>query len=60
MGIEVLFVISEVILIVRSRRDPPAPYVTEMKSGFIEASEEIASQSLDSPASSFGGKNSKE
>jgi hypothetical protein len=49
-----------VIATVRSRVVPPAPYVTETKVGDKGSSSEIDRQSTSSPASSLGGKNSKE
>ena len=45
---------------VRSRVEPPAPYVTETKLGFKGSSSRIAVHSARSPSSVFGGKNSKE
>src|SRR6516165_11717412 len=45
---------------VRSRVEPPAPYVTETKLGCSGASRVIDSQSVRSISSVFGGKNSKE
>lgn len=46
--------------IVLSLVDPPAPYVTDTKSGASGASSDKASHNLCSPASSLGGKNSSE
>ncbi len=45
---------------VRSRDDPPAPYVTETKVGASASTRRIASQRVCSPLSVFGGKNSNE
>lgn len=53
-------VISPVTFTVRSRALPPAPYVTDTKSGSISESEVSALQSFSSPSLSRGGKNSKE
>jgi hypothetical protein len=46
--------------IVRSRLDPPAPYVTDTKAGSSTRSASIVSMSFATPASVFGGKNSNE
>jgi hypothetical protein len=56
----VRLVISRVIRIVRSRVLPPAPYVTDTKSGFNGTNASREAQSRSSPARSFGGKNSTE
>ena len=53
-------VISVVHLIVRSREDPPAPYVTETKSGAASLRAATAFHKRVSPTSSLGGKNSTE
>ncbi len=45
---------------VRSRVEPPAPYVTETNVGCSVSSSRSAVQSWRSPASSLGGKNSNE
>ena len=45
---------------VRSRVDPPAPYVTETKSGCSEDRVRNVPRRVASPSSVFGGKNSKE
>src|SRR3954468_1185311 len=45
---------------VRSRVEPPAPYVTDTKVGCRPSSSRIACQRLRSPSSVFGGKNSNE
>ena len=52
--------IRSVIRIVRSRVDPPAPYVTDTNVGRSGSSSLMARQSWASPSSSFGGKNSNE
>jgi hypothetical protein len=52
--------IRSVIAIVRSRVEPPAPYVTETKSGRSGSSWRIAVHSWRSPSSVLAGKNSKE
>jgi hypothetical protein len=52
--------IRAVIAAVRSRVEPPAPYVTDTKPGFNGSSSRIDCHSTRSPAASFGGKNSKE
>ncbi len=51
--------IRSVTRTVRSWLEPPAPYVTETKSGRADSRRRMASQSAASLASSFGGKNSK-
>src|SRR5689334_15052649 len=58
--IEVSTAILRVIPMVRSRVVPPAPYVTDTKVGLSCSSERSASHSPTVPASSLGGKNSKE
>ena len=45
---------------VRARVEPPAPYVTVTKSGRAASNCSAAFRSVARPASSFGGKNSKE
>ena len=45
---------------VRSRVDPPAPYVTETKLGSSGSSSRIACQRSRSPSSVAGGKNSND
>ena len=45
---------------VRSRVDPPAPYVTEMKLGARDSKLVIVLHRRSSPSESLGGKNSKE
>ena len=59
-SIEVSRAIRPVIATVRSRVVPPAPYVTETKVGFSGSSSLMERHSTSSPASSLGGKNSKE
>src|SRR3954451_10267366 len=49
-----------VMCTVRSRVEPPAPYVTETNVGCSPSSSRIACQRLRSPSSVFGGKNSNE
>jgi hypothetical protein len=44
---------------VRSRVEPPAPYVTEKNSGFNCASCFAVCASFSAPSTVFGGKNSK-
>jgi hypothetical protein len=58
--IEVSWAIRSVIATVRSRVEPPAPYVTDTNVGFSASSSRSAFQSWRSPSRSFGGKNSKE
>jgi hypothetical protein len=58
--IPVRCVISRAIRMERSRVEPPAPYVTETKSGAIDLSPSMAAHSRSSPSTSFGGKNSNE
>ncbi len=52
--------ISRVISIVRSRVEPPAPYVTDTNAGPSSRSSDRVPRSLSMPSSSFGGKNSNE
>src|SRR5262245_61554149 len=52
--------IRSVTRTVRSRVEPPAPYVTETKAGCKGSSSRIAVHSRRSASSSFGGKNSNE
>src|SRR5512135_491710 len=60
-GVSVVSVaMRSVTRIVRSRVDPPAPYVTDTNVGRSASSSRIASQSWRSPSSVLGGKNSKE
>ena len=49
----------DIVACVRSRVDPPAPYVTETKSGASGSSLRIAFHSDASIAAVLGGKNSK-
>src|ERR1700730_6023423 len=56
----VSFTIRATVAWVRSRVEPPAPYVTETKLGPSGASRLISSQRVASIASLAGGKNSKE
>src|SRR5687767_5878125 len=49
-----------VVRIVRSRLEPPAPYVTDTNAGSSGSRRRMARHSSASPASSFGGKNSTE
>ncbi len=51
---------SAVMCTVRSRVVPPAPYVTDTNVGCSGSSSRSAVHSWRSPASSLGGKNSKE
>src|SRR5215210_6555391 len=48
------------IVIVRSRVEPPAPYVTDTNAGSSCFSSDAARQRLSMPSSDFGGKNSNE
>src|SRR5215210_4979323 len=48
------------IVIVRSRVEPPAPYVTDTKAGSSCFSSEAARHRFSIPSSDFGGKNSNE
>ncbi len=61
IGVRVVsLAIRSVTRMVRSRVDPPAPYVTDTKVGASGSSSRSARHSCRSPSSVFGGKNSKE
>src|SRR3954454_24236301 len=61
IGVSVVsLAIPSVTRMVRSRVDPPAPYVTDTNVGCRPSSSRNVDQSCRSPASSLGGKNSKE
>ena len=60
-GVSVVSVaIRPTMLTVRSREEPPAPYVMQTKFGSSGSSRRMASQSFCSPTSVRGGMNSKE
>src|SRR3954470_12199225 len=49
-----------VVRMVRSRLEPPAPYVTETKAGSRGSRSRMVRQRVASPSSSLGGQNSAE